>query len=928
LDQALQGKIAGVTIQNTASEAGSDPKVRVRGLSSINAGASPLVVVDGHPVPDGLSFVNMADVESVEVLKDAASAAIYGSRGASGVIIITTKTGKVDKPKYSFKMSTGYKTPYKVYDVMTTTEYTNMLYYEYYLKKADPNYVVVSNDSVNNGDRGAYAVEQCLRNGNATDWQSSGLRNAALKNIALNVSGGSAGFKYYLSGNYQNDQGMMYHSEYERFNITSKFESQLSKKAKLSFNVNPSYFKREKPSVNYIDFVRYPSYIPVYLDENLAAFVRQNPLFSNVQSGEFAQARYFNGRDYSSFNPLLPDGTVWNQPIAIEAFGTSSNSPKSVMETQTITSNEYRLLSSGNLVYNLKPGLEFKTMVSAYVNYSNSIDFAKTNSGKQGDLNKGVYYNRLLVDLLNENTLTYNKKIKENTFSFLAGFTAQKTTTREEQVTGLNFPSDNITSLNNAGIILQDQTSTYNRSYQVGLLSYLGRVNYSYKDKYLLSGSLRADGSSYFAPGRKWGYFQSVSMGWNATKEKFLKDVKWLNNLKFRASYGATGNNRISNFAFIDLLYGANYPFGMGTGNNTFGLTPSRNIFPNANITWERTFQYNGGVDISMFKNKVSLTLDIYRSKTDQLLLQQAAMALSGVPLTWNNIGQVQNDGIELQINTNNIQKKGFKWTTSANIAHTQNKILQLGNESLLLNQGERNELYMNKVGKPLIEYFGYKTDGVWLSQAQIDSSGITSLIPKVLTPGGLRIVDVNGDHQIDVNDRTIIGNPYPDFNWGITNTFKLNRFELSITFQGVQGGTLINGDANYTEIKRTNRSFNEGRWISPANPGNGKTPYSTAGYNWMLTDYVMEDASYYALRELIAGYTFSSNAVKRLKLTSLRFYFTAQNLYYHFAAGYRGINPEASFTSGPYNTPLVDGYQRGAFPVNKGYLVGVDLNF
>ena len=929
LDQALQGRIAGVFVQNTSSEAGADPKVRVRGLSSINAGQDPLIVVDGHPLPDGLAFSNMGDVESVEVLKDAASTAIYGSRGAGGVIIITTKTGKPGKPKYTFKSAIGVKSAYKLYPVMSTTEYTNLLFYEASLKAKDPSFpTLTENDIANGGERGAYVIEQTLMGGVGNNWQSTAIRDATVKNILLNVSGGADKLSYYISGNYQNDRGIMYHSEYERFNVMSKFEGQLSKRVKFTLNVNPSYFKRERPSVGFIDFVRYPSYIPVYLHETTAAFARQNPLFADVRPGDFAQARYFNGRVYGG---LMPDGSTWVNGNEIDAFGTATNSPKSALETRTITSNEYRLLTSGSVTVNIIPGLDFKTVGSSYINQTSGLDFSKRNSSRAGDVNRGVYSNRTFVDLLSENMLTYNKKIKQHAFNLIGGFTVQKTTIKQERVTGLDYPSDDITTLNTALFIDQDKSSTFTTRNQVGLVSYLARLNYAFKDKYLLSTSFRTDGSSYFAPGKKWGNFQSVSLGWVASREQFVKSIKWINFLKFRGSYGAVGNNRIVDFAFLDLLYPANYPFNVNTGIVNNGLVSSNRIFPDQNITWERTFQYNGGLDFAILKNAIILSVDVFKSETDQLLLRQTALGFSGVPQAWNNIGKLQTKGIELQFTTTNIDKKNLKWTTNGNISHNRNKLLELGEEALILNQGERNELYMNQVGGPLIQFLGYKTDGVWLSQADIDAAkakGLTSPVSNMFVPGGLKLVDVNGDNIIDFNDRTVIGNPYPDFNWGITNNFKFNGFDFSFTFQGVQGGQLINGDGNYTEIRRTNKNYNANRWLSPMNPGDGKTPYSSNGFNWMLTDYVVEDASYFSLREVNIGYTLPAAKLKKIKISSLRVYFSAQNLYYHWAAGYKGINPEASSTSGPYNTPLIDGYQRGAFPLNKTFLFGIGFNF
>jgi len=935
LDQALQGKIAGVQIQNITSEAGADPKIRIRGLSSISSDASPLVVVDGHPIPDGLAFVNMTDVESVEVLKDAASAAIYGSRGANGVIIVTTKSGKAEKPRYNVKFSNGSKTAYERYPMMTTSEYTNMLYYEAALKAKDPSIPPPTGTAVlANNERAAYIVENTIV-GHPTDWQDQALRSATARNLTLNVSGGSKTAKYFISGAYQRDEGLMYHSEYDRYSLRSRVDLTLGKRVKASFNINPSYNKRERPSVGFIDFVRFQSFLPVYYDDATAAFVGQNPTWASIKAGDFVQARHFNGRLYSGF---LPDGTFYNSASTLDPFNTANNTPKSVMETRTITANEYRLQSNGDITVNILPGLDFKSAASIYINYSKALDFAKRNSNRDGDVNRGQWNNQTLIDLLSENTLTYVRTIKKHSINLLAGFTAQKTRTIAEQTVGDNFPSDNIQTASTAGLIEQasidangNLQGTFNTKEREGLVSYLGRIMYSYNDKYLLTTSIRADGSSKFAPGHKWGYFPSVSVGWVLSQEKFMDHISWLNNLKFRASYGESGNNRIVNYAWLDLLYPSNYPLGPGTGAVVNGQAPSTVISPNANITWETTRQFNSGVDVSLFKNAISFSLDVYQSKTESLLLKQSALGFIGVPLTWNNIGRLQNRGVEFEVTSNNIRTKNFKWSTSANISHNKNKLLSYGNEAFVLNQGERTELYMNKVGAPFVQFYGYKTDGVWLSQQQISdaqAAGLTTGLSNMFIPGGLKLVDVNGDHKIDPDDRTVIGSPYPDFTWGISNNVSYKDFDLSFMFQGSQGGELINGDPNYNETKRYNRNYNTNRWLSPMFPGDGKTPYSTIGFNWMLTDYVVEDASYYCLREVIVGYTLPQRISGLLHVSSLRAYFSGQNLYFHSPAGYRGINTEARFTSGPYATPGVDGYQRGGYPMPKTILFGIDVNF
>ena len=943
LDQALQGKIAGVQVQNISSEAGADAKITVRGISSINAGANPLVVVDGQPIPDGLGTINMADVASVEVLKDAASAAIYGSRGASGVILITTKSGKADKVKYAFKYSTGFKSAYKKYDLLSTSEYTELLYREQAIRNTDPAiqaeglinpnalniYYQGSPTKVNNL-LAAYIVEQTMLGGKGYNYQDEVLRTAEFKNIQFSATGGTKSLKYYISGGYQGDEGIMLKSNFQKLNFRTKFDIDLSKRVKLSVNINPSYTRKESPSENLTNFWRYPTWLPYKHNDLTAAFVNQNPQWASIQPGDYAHPRHFIGLTYTGTYPdgsqlILPDGTTFT-PATGSPSNSAQNNPMASLLSHDINAKSYGLQSGAILNVNLLPGLDFKTMNTLYMKYDTKLDWTDRNADGDGIVNKGIYYDNTYLDLLTENTLNYKKEFENNSLEFLAGFTAQQTKSTNTQTTGLDYPSDNITTLNNALFI--DKSGTFGSKNQVGLLSYLGRINYAYKSKYLLSASYRTDGSSYFGPGRKWGSFPAASIGWVVNKESFLDKVDWLNKLAFRASYGVSGNNRILNYGYQNLLSSANYSFGPGTGTQTGGQVGNPNINANEDITWERTYQTNFGVDLALWNNRFSLSVDVYNSVTDKLLLQQATMAFSGVPLSWNNIGSLYNKGYEFELAATILKSNNFKWSTTSNLSHTKNEIKELGNEAYLLNYGERNEIYKSVVGGPLVQFFGYKTDGIWISQAQIDASGLTSDLPSVFKPGGLRLVDVDGNGIIDTNDRTIIGDPYPDFTWGFTNNFTFKAFDFSFTWQGVQGGELINGDPNYGETKSRNVNYNSNRWLSPENPGDGRTPYEEIGFNWMLTDYVVEDASYFALREVNLGYTLPVSLAKKIGLSSLRLYSSAQNVYFRSASGYRGINSEGRSTSGPYSSALVAGYQRGAFPIAKTIVFGIDINF
>lgn len=926
LDNALQGKLAGVSIQNVDNEAGAAPRVRIRGTSSLSANADPLIVVDGTPVPDGLGFVNPYDVESIEVLKDAASSAIYGSRGANGVILITTKQGVAGKPKYTVKSYYGVKQAYKLNPIMSFSQYADKMFAEAAMREDDPTVPANKKNLISNPERASYIIENDIV-GYATDWQREALRDAGIYNIQLGISGGKSDLRYYVSANLQEDQGLMKFSDYNKGNVKAKVSGKLSNKIKFDISFNPTFAKRDRPAVNFTDYYRFYSFLPAYHNTFSAQFVNQLPQWADIRAGDFAQARHFNGLAYSGY---MPDGSYWQSSGVVTPWSTSNNTPLSIAARTKRYTDYYRMLGDASLSYEIIPNLELKSAFSGYYRQTNDYTFTKRNAGKDGNVNTGEIGNEQYIDLLWTNTLNYTKNITNNHFNLLLGYTAEKTTINTSNMFGEDFPTDDFKTLNQAGQI--NQAKTYTLRDEIGLVSYLGRLMYDYKGKYLFATSLRTDGSSYFSEGRKFGWFPSVSLGWVITGERFMETVERLNNLKIRASYGATGNNKIPSFAYQNLLYPANYDFGDGTGSVILGLAPNGTILANPNITWERTFEYNTGLDMEMLNSRLSITLDFYRAETDRLLLQQATMSFSGSNVFWNNAGSVRNQGFEAGIQSVNIDNKTIKWQTSLNISANKNKLVSLGGVPFLNSFGERNEVYTSIVGQPSIQFFGYKTDGVWLSDAEIadaKAKGITTSLAKYFEAGGLKVIDINGDKRIDADDRVPLGNPFPDFTWGITNTFSFSGFDVSILLQGSQGGKLINGDAFYNETKKLNRNFNSTeRWVSAANPGDGATPYFTNGMDWMLTDYVMEDASYASLRNVIIGYSLPEKIVKKLTFKGARVYASADNVFYITGKSYRGINPEARNTSSAYSTPLIDGYQRGAFPIARTYTVGLDINF
>lgn len=921
LDNAIQGKIAGVRVQSISSEAGADTQINIRGISSVRAGSGPLLVVDGQPMPDGFSALNSADVESVEVLKDAASAAIYGSRGANGVILVTTKSGKDGKTKYYFRSTAGVKQAYDTYDIMSSTDYVNRLYAEQALRNADPLWTIAYGASLPSIDkwRAQYSIEKDLLGGQGTDYQKEALRKAYYQDMQFNVSGGSNKNKFFISVGYQNDQGLMLKSEFEKLNFRAKFDLQLTEKLKLNINLNPSNTKTERPAINFIDFTRFPSFIPVYHTQATADFINGQQPSRGIVVGNYAEASDFANLVYTGVDP---NGVPYTTAANAVPFTTSNTNPMRALLEQDDNNNQFRFQGSAGLEYKIAKGLDFRTTENIYYRNSQRVQSGASNAARIGNPNYATYTNANYFDFLTENTLNYKKSIGNHEFGALAGFSLQSTRTKSLVTAGTTFPSDDNKNLNYATVILQPVQSDVS----IGLVSFLTRVNYAYKDKYLLMGSYRTDGSSKFGDGNKWGGFPAVSAGWVISKEKFLADVSVINRMAFRASYGATGNNSIGDFMYQYYLNPSNYVSGTGNGTVTIGLANTNNINNNPNITWERTFQSNFGFDLSIFKSRLNLNVDLYQSNTEKLLLEQSSMLISGSSSVIANVGSLKNKGFEVELSTVNLKSKNFSWTSDFNIAHVKNQITNLGDKTMIISPTIDGRNGLNNyaiVGQPLISFYGFKTNGIWNSIEEITASGLTTTLTNGLKEGGLKIVDLNGDGVLDNNDRTILGNPYPDFTWGFTNKFTFKNLDLSFTLQGVVGGKLINGDVNYNEPKERNLNYMANRWVSPSNPGDGKTPYTTNGYNWVFTNNAVEDASYTSLREISLGYNLGKNALKQVRLTNLRFSLSGQNLLFWNNKNYRGINIEARTSQ---TSALIDGYQRGGFPMQRTVLFGVEV--
>jgi TonB-linked SusC/RagA family outer membrane protein len=597
--------------------------------------------------------------------------------------------------------------------------------------------------------------------------------------------------------------------------------------------------------------------------------------------------------------------------------------------------------TSTYIAIDILPGLQFKTSNGVYFSYNEYNMKEQSEANKAGLPNILTRRMTLGTDLLSENILTYNKTIGDHEFNGMLGFTMQKTTSKYNQMVATGFPDEERLSFNMASDLLKNTSSIDGVTsfyYSEALMSMLGRLNYSYKGKYLVSASLRSDGSSKFAEGHKWGIFPSASLGWRASEENFLKNSPTISNLKIRASYGVTGNNNIPQYSYMNTVNTISYVTGIGNGTAITGMSSTSTSLGNNDITWEQLGEANLGIDLGLLKNRFNISLEYYNSNTIQLLLRQPSMYITGHQSYWNNIGKVNNKGLETEIMTTNIDKKDFRWTTTANISTNKNKLLNYGDKEKEDNTGERAEVYRAIVNQPAIQYFGYKSDGVYTSFEEVaaalaltDESGAPFIYTKYKPIiGGLKVVNTDGNNKLDAEDRVVLGSPFPDFTWGITNNFKYKGFDMSFLIQGSQGAELVDGNIYYNEQLRTNRAYTADRFVSPMFPGDGQTVYSTTtpGSLILLTDYSVEDASYAALRDFSFGYTVPENIAKSIGIYSLRAYFSAQNLIYLMGSDYKGVNPEARNTSGLYNNPLIDGYQRGVFPLNRTYTLGVDITF
>ena len=896
LDQKLAGQIPGVQVSAVTGTPGGGASIRIRGSGSIGAGSDPLYVVDGFPLSGSfdqqaspLNIINPDDIETMTVLKDASSTAIYGSRGANGVVVITTKHGQSGAPRVTLNAYTGYQeVPEKGRPQMLNAR-------EFAQFRKD----IITDDFASRGLTATDAdIPVEYRNpeqyGTGTNWYNTVLRNAPQRNTSLGVSGGSENTKYSFNLGYFDQDGVLRYTDYKRYTIRANIESKIGKKVKIGIDIAPTYSNQH---VN--DF------------ENSFTDVLTRSLW---------------------LSPLIPvtDNTGKRTPYISSPGMFSAANPLNSLEYGSTKVTSFSGLGGVYGEYEIIDGL--KARASFNVNYGNGSTFV-FNPSILGGVNNpppsipnSSQRKANALNWLSEMLLSYDKKLgKDHSINVVLGYTAQKERSEWLQIDASNYPDDLIQPIGAAATI-----PTYNQDVQEwAILSYLGRINYSYKSKYLLTGTVRSDGSSRFGTNNRYGTFPSGAFAWRASEEDFLKQVAWLSDLKLRVSYGLSGNYNIGNYTYMSNINSTNYTFGGGVASGR-----SATSLRNPNLTWEESSQLDAGIDAGFFNNRLNVTADYYRRITKGMLYNSEIPLSSGYTNVIINSGKIENHGFEFGINTDNLSGE-LKWTTSANIAFNRNKVLALNENNDPVYSGRSGEgsyTHITEIGKPIGLFYGYVVEGVYKDQADLDKSpkNVTSVV------GSIKYKDVDGNGVIEpVNDFDVIGDPNPKFIWGLTNRFDYKHFDLGVVLVGAQGGQVMKASKQYLQnidgIFNVDRSVLK-RWRSVENPGDGITP-TTNGARVIYRDVNstwIESASFMRIQNIALGYNFSRKLMERTKfISSARLYASVQNL--HTFTKYSGANPEVSRKSPSGNATsvaLTPGEDFTNYPLSRTYTLGINLSF
>ncbi|MGE9314941.1 SusC/RagA family TonB-linked outer membrane protein [Niabella sp. CJ426] len=868
IDQALKGASSGVQVTQTSGQPGGGVSIRIRGGSSVQGGNEPLYVIDGFPVYNNsnttgvtrgasvnpLAGINPSDIDRIDILKDAAATAIYGSRGANGVVIITTKKGSPRKGAISYEGSFGIQNVQKKIDVLNAKEFAVLR-----------NEVLF--DSRPAGGQFQYLTQQQIDAlGEGTNWQNEAFQQAPMQNHQISVSGGSNNTQYFLSGNYNFQEGILKHTDFSRIAIRANVNAKPISKLTISANITAS-----KADAN----VAPPGIIGSLLIMPPTATI------------------YEPNGSYTLRNPFE---NIFANPIA------------ALNETQNKLST-IRFLGTGYAEYEVIKGLKAKVLLGTDVNndkekyYIPSTIYEGATTGGQASLGNATTYS-----WLNENTLTYSKEFGKSSLTALVGFTQQESANERFTAGSQAFVTDDLSynNLESGSVLIRPTSNTFDWV----LHSYLSRVSYSYDGLYYLTASIRRDGSSRFGRNNKWGNFPSLSAAWNISNESFFERLQSaISDLKFRASFGTTGNLEIGQYQSLATLYTLNYLLG---GNIINGFAPQR--IANDNLGWEKTYQYNAGLDLGIWHNRLSFSIDAYYKKTTDLLLNVEIPWTTGYASSLQNFGSVENRGLELGLKSKNIAGH-FVWNSDFNISFNRNSVTKIGNNAQSYVSGN----YIIQVGKPLGTFYGTVTDGILQTGEETEKGKFTgNATPKA---GDRLYKDINGDGTFTTAaDRAIIGNAQPDFIFGFINTFSWKGFDLSLFLQGTYGNKIINSNRQTLEMFTGQQNASTAalqRW-TPQNPST-TMPRAKLDPAPIFSDRFVEDGSFLRVKDITLSYALPASLLDRIRISSVSFYVTGQNL--HTFTRYTGFDPEV--TSGNNVSPGTDS---GIYPLAKSVVAGLRI--
>ncbi len=883
VESALQGAVAGLNVTTTSGQPGAASIIRIRGGNSITGGNEPLYVIDGFIVYndvasnktgargsdaalDPLSFLNPSDIESIEVLKDVSATAIYGTRGANGVIIITTKKGSHGKNNISYNATFGWSTIARKLDFLDAWQWAD-----------------IWNELYENGEVG-YRVEEPKA---TYDWQDAALQTGFSQEHQLSAVGGDEVSRYSISGSYKDQEGILLNTGLQRYAGRINYERNVFKNLLIGVNASGAY---------------------------------NNMTGMSDRSSMFAANSWYGAISHTPYAPIYNEDGSFNydpNPTSVDIYNGKVGNPISDLVNYKTETENTRLLGTGFAEWTIIPQLKLKASLGADISNTRQSYYAPSYTSDGLPYNGYASVGQTKTHIWQtEYTATYSNTFKKvHSLTVLAGYTAQRTDRSRIATTAYGFSND-ATGFDNLGAASTTQPSSSGH-YISTLQSWISRINYSYDSRYNASLTLRTDGSSRFAKDKRWGWFPSLGASWNIDREKWLHLSKKVDFIQLRGSLGVVGNQEIGDYQFA-----ANVVPKTVIVNNERATSYVISNKSNPDLKWETTSSYNIGLSSGFFKNRLTATLDVYYKKTSDLLLNVPVEQVTGFNTVLRNVGSVTNQGVELEIGGVLIENKKLRWTLNGNIAHNKNEVTSLGNaEYFIPSHGYTNPLIV-KVGEPLGSFYGYRFKGI--IQSNEDLSSLPAQTISTVEPGNPKFEDINGDKVVNEQDRVVLGNIQPDFTYGFNTKLTYGNWDLFVSASGSYGNKLFNELA--CRLERGNGYYYNplatvaDRW-TPTNPSNTiqKASNATSIYT---DDRFVEDASYLKIRNIQLGYTLPVPQVT--KDAKLHLYLSLQN-FFTFTS-YRGYDPEANRSGSDETSALYQGIDNGTYPAAKTVVLGVNI--